>query len=66
MQESKQAHAESVMKEIRRIRKALDRLATKIEKEPTLMGSDYIIELALETQASASLVTSAVRKARRG
>ena len=56
----KKTHTESVMKEMLRLRKSLDRLAVKIEKEPELMASDYMNELAYEVSGAASLVTEAV------
>ena len=56
----KKTHTESVMKEMLRLRKALDRLDTKIRKEPELMASDYMNELAYEISGSADLVTQAV------
>lgn len=56
----KMRHTESVMKEMLRLRKALDRLDTRIRKQPELMASDYMNELAYEVSGSAALVTEAV------
>jgi hypothetical protein len=56
----KKTHTESVMKEMLRLRNALDRLDTKIRKEPELMASDYMNELAYEISGSAAEVTEAV------
>lgn len=60
----KMRQTESVMKEMLRLRKALDRLDTKIRKEPELMASstvlDYMNELAYKIRVLAAAVTEAV------
>ena len=56
----KMRHTESVMKEMLRLRKALDRLDNRIRKQPELMASDYMNELAYEVSGAAASVTEAV------
>ncbi|MCP4887095.1 MAG: hypothetical protein GY904_10845 [Planctomycetaceae bacterium] len=56
----KMRHTESVMKDMLRLRKALDRLDTRIRKQPELMASDYMNELAYEVSGAAASVTEAV------
>ena len=53
-------HTEKIIAEMLRIRKALDRLSVKIEKEPELMASDYIGELSMEIEGAANQVTEAI------
>ena len=56
----KKTHTESVMKEMLRLRKALDRLSRRILKQPELMASDYLNELANEISGSAAEVAEAI------
>ena len=53
-------HTEKIIAEMLRIRKALDRLSVKIEKEPELMASDYIGELSMEIEGAANQVSEAI------
>ena len=53
-------HTESVMKEMLRLRRAIDRLNNRILKQPELMASDYLNELANEISGCACELTDAV------